>query len=196
MGLISRFPRGRIFVLLVPSLPMMLIWRTLVAGFTPTTLKWLTWLRHCRFLVFENLLQLRIFSRLHACWWYLSGHDPGPHTLAAGAGMSPIFDPRSTQATAQHASHSGIFGNECVGIVIFLTLLYVLMAVATSPRLLNECNTFDQMQRPYTRKGFSNGSSHRVLCVRWAPHVIYFYVNFLPFCSQVFSVLSELLLSK
>ena len=59
-----------------------------------------------------------------------------------------------------------------------LTLLYVLMAVATSARSWNDCNTFEQMQRCDTRTGFSIGSSHRVLCVLCAPHVMYRYVIF------------------
>ena len=32
------------------------------------------------------------------------GHDPSPHTCAAGARMSTVHDMRPTQATAQHAT--------------------------------------------------------------------------------------------
>ena len=141
----------------------------------------------------------------YACCWYLSGNDSSPHTCAAGARMSTIYDPRSKQATAYHAARvrswcefwvtnaltmllplarsdsSLAIMSPHAGVVTTLTHLYVLMAVITSARLLNDCSTFEQMQRCHTRKGFSIGSSHRVLCVRCAFHVIYCYVNFLFF---------------
>ena len=72
-----------------------------------------------------------------------------------------------------------------------MTPHYVLMAVTTSARLLNDNNTFEQILRPFTRKEFSIDTSHRVPFARCAPHVIYRFVIFF-FGSQV-SAFSELL---
>ena len=62
------------------------------------------------------------------------------------------------------------------GLVITLTLLSVLMAVITSARFQNDCNTFEQMQRRFTRTGSSVGSSHRVYCDLCALHVNFRHV--------------------
>ena len=108
--------------------------------------------------------------------------------------MSTIYDTRSTQATAHHATcvvTVEIWVTNAPIMLLPLALIgltsgqnvvsrwirqYVSTAVTTSARLLNVYNTFEQMLRPSTRTEFSNGTSHRVLCARCAPHVIHRFV--------------------
>ena len=44
------------------------------------------------------------FLWFHACCWYLSVHDPGPHSCAAGACLSTVYDSCSAQTTTHHAA--------------------------------------------------------------------------------------------
>ena len=126
--------------------------------------------------------------------------------------MSTIYDTRSTQATAHHATcvvtveiwvtnapimllPLALLGSPLarlssrVGYITTLTPQYVSAAVTSSARLLNVYNTFEQMLRPSTRTEFSNGTSHRVLCARCAPRVIH---RFVAFCGSQVSACSEL----
>ena len=81
-----------------------------------------------------------------------------------------------------------------VGVVTTLTPLYVSMGATASARLLNDYSTIEQMLRRYIGTEFSIGTSHRVLCARCAPHVIYRFVDF--FCGSQVSAFSELLLCQ
>ena len=112
------------------------------------------------------------FDPMHAAG-SLSGHDPGPHTCAAGARMSTVYDSaaqRKLRRTMQHVyGHGGNLGNECADHAAALgtlrtylltttlspvrnhhkfdTSVPVLMAVTASARSWNDCSTLEQMQR-------------------------------------------------
>ena len=145
---------------LAPSLPLKLILRCLVPEFTPPTLlNWPTCVKHCRFLVLVVLslmVNSHLFWWLYTCCWQWSGHELGPNTRPARAGMSTIYDPCSAQATAHHAArawsrwkigltnaltmplhaaHLDLSPTTAIphaGLVVTLTPLSVLMAVITS----------------------------------------------------------------
>ena len=70
------------------------------------------------------------------------------------------------------------------GFVVTLTLLFVSMVATASVKLLNDCSTFEQTPRQYTKTGFSIGIFHRVSCVLCAPFVSSRHVSHLPsaFC--------------
>ena len=56
-------------------------------------------------------------SCFQACCWYLSGHDPGPHSCAAGTCLSTVYDLCPAQTCALPCNmcmvHCGNLGNEC-----------------------------------------------------------------------------------
>ena len=54
------------------------------------------------------------------------------------------------------------------GFIVTMTLLYVSMGATASVKLLNDCSTFEQTPRHYTKTGFSIGSLHRDPCVQCA----------------------------
>ena len=107
-GVISRSPRGRFFVLFGPVIINEA--NLALSGariHSNNTAEMTAMFKALSFLGSRGLVthdeQSRIFL-FYACCWHLSGHDPGPNTRAAGASMSTIYDTRSTQATAHHAT--------------------------------------------------------------------------------------------
>ena len=98
-------------------------------------------------------------------------------SLHLHANIPRIHAQRRLRLTMQHVyGHSGNLGNECAdhaaalgtlslttlphaGLVIILTLLYVLMAVTTSARSWNDYSTFEQMRRQGLAMVFLIGST-------------------------------------
>ena len=107
-GVISRSPRGRIFVLFGPVITTEAHLAFSGARIHSNNTAEMTAM--CEALSFLGPRgpvthdEQSLFLRFYACCWHLSGHNPGPNTRTAGASMSTIYDTRSTQATAHHAT--------------------------------------------------------------------------------------------